>query len=78
MDIYAFMNQKMTARINGEETGMFFPSIAEISKYWEKFGLRHKGIRQLKSSNLLEKSYSETLDDEEFDADEEYGNSGGW
>jgi hypothetical protein len=45
MDIYVFMNQKMTARINGEETGMFFPCITEISKYWEKFGLRHKGIR---------------------------------
>ena len=45
MNIYNFMNQKMIARLNGEPTGMFFPGITEINKYWEKFGLRMKRVK---------------------------------
>jgi hypothetical protein len=34
------MNQKMNAAINREETGIYFPYLTKIGKYWELFGLK--------------------------------------
>ncbi len=40
MNIYNYMNQKLTARLNGKETGISFPYLTKIKKYW--IGLGHK------------------------------------
>ncbi len=38
MNIYNFMNQKMVAKINREDTGMIFPGITLVKAYWRKSG----------------------------------------
>jgi hypothetical protein len=35
------MNQKMTARLNGEKTKMSFPGIMNIKEYWRKLKERN-------------------------------------